>query len=114
EARQLSLNRLVALKTILGEGEGAARWRRLRAEARLLAGLSHPNIVQIYDLGEHEGLVYIAMEFLPGGSLSGWNVGKSLPPRQAAELMAQVADALGFLHGRGVIHRDVKPANVLL
>jgi serine/threonine protein kinase len=71
KARQLSLNRLVALKTILGQGEGAARWRRLRQEAHLLAELNHPHIVQIFDLGEHDGLVYIAMEYVPGDTLQG-------------------------------------------
>jgi serine/threonine protein kinase len=116
KARQISLRRLVALKLIRDEGRGAARWRRLfRGEAWALARLNHPNIVQAYDLGEHEGLIYVAMEFMPGGSLAGviHRVGQ-LPPRKAAELVEPVAWAAEFFHSRGLIHRDLKPANILL
>jgi serine/threonine protein kinase len=113
-ARQLSLNRIVALKTILGVGSGANRWRRLRQEAEFVASLNHPHIVQIYDLGEHADLVFIAMEHIPGGTLA-IALEQGLPdPVQAAELVEPLAQALGFVHHKGLIHRDVKPANVLL
>jgi serine/threonine protein kinase len=114
-ARQVSLHRLVALKTIAENGEGAARWRRLRAEAEVVAGLKHPNIVQIHDLNEYAGLVYVAMEYVEGGSL--WTTLRHQgppPPRAAAQLIEQVARAVGFIHLRRLVHRDIKPSNILL
>ena len=115
KARHISLGRPVALKTILNLEVSGARWRRLlRAEALLAGALNHPNIVQVYDLAEHADLLYIAMEFVEGGSL--WRVlqGTRPSPRHAAELMEQVARGVGFVHRRGIVHRDLKPANVLM
>ena len=116
KARQISLRRLVALKLIRDEGRDAARWRRLfRGEAWALARLNHPNIVQVYDLGEHEGVIYVAMEYVAGGSLADViHRAGPLPPRHAAELLEPVAWAAEFFHLRDLIHRDLKPANVLL
>jgi serine/threonine protein kinase len=112
-ARQLSLNRIVALKTIRGE-VSQPEWQRLRIEAEAVAVLQHPHIVQVYDLGEHAGIVFIAMEYVAGGSLHRLLRGEPQPARPAAALVGQVAQAAGFAHQRGIVHLDIKPANVLL
>ncbi len=111
------LDRDVALKVLrsqyVRDEEFAERFRR---EARSAAGLSHPNIVQVYDRGETEdGTCYIAMEYVPGGTLKEWLGERGLlEPRKAAAVTAQIAEALGAAHERGVIHRDIKPQNVLV
>ena len=90
-----------------------ARLRLLR-EADAAGGLAHPDIVEIRESGEHEGLVYLAMEFVEGVNLGNHAVeGRLLPPRMVAEMCARVADALYYAHQRGVIHRDIKPANIV-
>jgi serine/threonine-protein kinase len=115
KARQLGLNRLVALKMAhVGEaGEGELRLR-FKAEAEAAARLQHPNIVQIFDVGECDGRPYFAMELLDGGSLEARLGGKPLPARDAACAVEVLARALDVAHRRGVIHRDLKPANILL
>ena len=114
-ARQRGLNRLVALKMILsGKHAGADQAERFRVEAEAVARLQHPNIVQIYDIGEQEGRPYFSLEYLEGGSLSQKLNGTPLAPRQAAQLMERLADAMHYAHQRGVVHRDLKPANILL
>src|SRR5262249_4644275 len=79
-----------------------------------VARLQHPNIVQVFDIAEHEGRVFCSLEFVDGGTLAGKLRGKPLPPREAAELAETLARAVHAAHRKGVVHRDLKPANVLL
>ncbi len=113
-ARQLSLKRLVALKMLLA-GQQASPSQRLRFEAEMqsIARLQHPNLVQIFEVGEHEGRPYFAMEYVDGGNLER-QMAVRPPMRKAAELVEVVARAIHAAHQRGVIHRDLKPANILL
>jgi serine/threonine-protein kinase len=115
QARQIRLNRLVALKMVIaGAHAGPTQLARFLTEAEAVAQLQHPNIVQIYEIGEHDGLPYFSLEFVNGGTLAAKIAGKPLPPRRAAELAAALAAAMDSAHRRGVIHRDLKPANILL
>lgn len=114
-AKHLALKRAVALKTLLRSTHlTAADLARFRAEAEILASLHHPNIVQIFDIGEADGHPYLALELLEGGTL--WSrIRRGLPPpRESAALMVTLARAVHRAHEAGVIHRDLKPANVLL
>jgi serine/threonine protein kinase len=114
-ARQVSLNRLVALKMVrAADGGNAELLARFRGEAEVVSKLHHPQIVEIYDYGEHDGLPYLALELIEGGTLAGRLNGTPWPSQQAASLIAQLARAVHFAHDRGVIHRDLKPANVLV
>jgi WD40 repeat protein/serine/threonine protein kinase len=115
KAKQLRLNRLVALKMILsGSHAGPDQLARFRAEAETLAPLQHPNIVQVYEVGELDGHPYFSLEFIDGGSLADRLGGAPQPPRQAAQIVESLARAIHFAHLRGIVHRDLKPANVLL
>jgi WD40 repeat protein/serine/threonine protein kinase len=115
KARQLKLNRVVALKMILtGAHASEADRARFRTEAEAVARLQHPHIVQIHEIGEHNGLPFFSLEFCPGGSLERNLAGTPLPPRDAAALVERLALAMDAAHSKGVIHRDLKPANVLL
>jgi tetratricopeptide (TPR) repeat protein len=115
KARQVNLNRLVALKMVLaGAHAGPLQRARFATEAEAVARLQHPNIVQIYEVGEHDGLPYFSLEYVDGASLAQKIGGKPQPPREAAGLVEQLARAMAVAHGRGIIHRDLKPANVLL
>lgn len=114
-ARQVTLNRIVALKMILaGQLAGEEDVRRFHAEAEAAAQLDHPGIVPIFDVGEHEGQHYFSMGFVEGGSLADRLQNGPLPPGEAAEYVCKVATAVAYAHERGVIHRDLKPGNVLL
>jgi WD40 repeat protein len=114
-ARQGRPRRLVALKMILaGAHAGPERRARLLAEADAIARLGHPHIVQIYEAGEHDGLPFLALEHMPGGTLADKLAGRPQPPRAAADLAATLAGAIAHAHAAGVVHRDLKPANVLL
>ena len=115
QARQVSLNRLVALKMILaGSHAGTEHKARFRVEAEAVARLQHPNIVQVHEVGEHDGQAYLALEFVEGGSLAQRQAGTPLPPAGAARLVETLARAVHHAHQRNIIHRDLKPANVLL
>jgi serine/threonine protein kinase len=115
QARHVKLNRLVALKMLLAGGHaGAPELRRFRAEAEAVARLQYPHIVQIFEVGEHDGLPYLALEFCGGGSLADRLNGTPLPPDQAASLIETLARAVQAIHQAGVVHRDIKPANILL
>src|SRR5262249_44981527 len=114
QARHLKLNRLVALKMILsGAYAEPAELARFHREAETLARLQHPNIVQIYEIGEFEGHPFLSLEFVDGGSLSRKLAGAQLPGRIAARTVEILARAIHHAHERGVIHRDLKPANIL-
>jgi WD40 repeat protein len=114
-ARQVRLNRTVALKMILAGGHaGPAALARFRTEAEAVAQLQHPNIVQIYDVGEAGGLPYFSLEYAEGGGLDRRLDGTPLPPREAAALVETLARAVHEAHRKGVVHRDLKPANILL
>jgi predicted Ser/Thr protein kinase len=114
-ARQASLNRPVALKMILaGQLANDTDVKRFYTEAESAANLDHPGIVPIYEVGQHEGQHYFSMGFVEGQSLAQRLADGPLPPREAAELMLKVAEAIAYAHGRGVIHRDLKPGNILL
>jgi WD40 repeat protein len=115
KARQVQLNRLVALKMILSGGHAGDEERvRFLAEAEVIASIKHPGIVQIHDFGTHEGLPFFALELCEGGSLAGRLNGTPLPPRESAHLVEQLAQAMQAAHEQGIVHRDLKPANVLV
>jgi WD40 repeat protein/tRNA A-37 threonylcarbamoyl transferase component Bud32 len=115
KARQISLNRVCALKiTLPGKHAGPEFRDRFLAEAATIAKLRHPNIVQIYSLGEHEGRPYFEMEYLEGGTLAQRLDGNPWAPEPAARMVAVLARAIGEAHRLGIVHRDLKPANVLL
>src|SRR4029077_1547539 len=115
KARHLRLNRLVALKMLItGAYAGPHERARFQREAEAVAGLRHANIVQVYDVGDHEGWPYFTMELLEGGSLAQALAGTPQPARQTAALLATLAEAVQVAHRAGIVHRDLKPANILL
>jgi len=115
KARHVKLGRLVALKMILSGGHAReAELARFRTEAEAIARLQHPNIVQVYEVGEHDGKPFFSLEFCSGGSLDSKLDGTPLPPQDAARLVETLARAMHAAHEKSVIHRDLKPANVLL
>src|SRR6266480_7221412 len=114
-ARQKSLNRIVALKVIgLGHWATEAHLKRFRLEAEAAARLEHPGIVPIHEVGERDGSCYFSMKFIEGGQLD--EVARRTPMsiRQAVELITKVARTVHYAHERGILHRDIKPGNILL
>ena len=115
KARHLRLDRLVALKMIkAGAGAQPDDLARFEAEARAVAAIDHPNIIKIFEIGEHDGLPYFSLEFLEGGSLAQRIAGKPQPIEDGARIVETLARAMDVAHRRGIVHRDIKPANVLL
>jgi eukaryotic-like serine/threonine-protein kinase len=115
KARHLALKRTVALKMLRPEAVGDAGQRaRLVGEAETIARLQHPNIAQVFEVGDRDGVPYLALEFVEGPTLSQALDGKPLPPRVAAGLVATLARAAHHGHALGIVHRDLKPGNILL
>jgi formylglycine-generating enzyme required for sulfatase activity len=111
------LDRKIALKLLRphsGKGDQGRRQARLVREAKAIAKLSHPNVVGIFDVGVHEGQVYLAMEFLGGGTLRDWVEAEKRPWREIVKMFIEVGKGLAGAHAEGLIHRDFKPDNVLL
>jgi serine/threonine-protein kinase len=114
-ARQKSLNRTVALKVIsLGQWASKAHLKRFRREAAAAASLDHPCIVPIYEVGEREGACYFSMKFVEGGQLDEVVAREPMSIRNAVELVAKLARTVHYAHEHGVLHRDIKPGNILL
>jgi len=115
KARQIGLNRLCALKMILAGGLASAdAIARFKIEAEAIAHLQHPNIVQVYDIGEADDCPYFSLEFVEGSNLQNKIAATPQPPGETARLMQQICEGVHAAHQRGVLHRDLKPANVLL
>ena len=116
KARHRRLNRVVALKTIR-PGVSCSTdvlIRRLRAEAKVVAALDHPNIVPLYEIGEEDGYPYLILKLIPGGDLERHRRRLGRNPRAAVRLMAKVARTVHYAHKHGVLHRDLKPSNILI
>src|SRR5438132_1147585 len=114
-ARQKSLNRTVALKVIgLGQWATQAHLKRFRLEAEAAASLEHPCIVPIYEVGERDGSCYFSMKFVEGGQLDAVVKREPIPIRRAVELIVKVARTVHYAHEHGILHRDIKPGNILL
>jgi serine/threonine protein kinase/tetratricopeptide (TPR) repeat protein len=114
-ARQKSLNRTVALKVIsLGQWASKAHLKRFRLEAEAAARLEHPGIVPIHEVGERDGSCYFSMKFVEGGQLDEVARREPMPIRRAVELIAKVARTVHYAHEHGILHRDIKPGNILL
>jgi hypothetical protein len=121
DTRGANEGRLVALKLLADSprhgGHCRTRWlcRPIRREARAIASLSHPNIVAIYEVGEHKGQHFIAMEYLPGKTLRAWlNEHGPLSPAETSRILDRIADALDAVHAQNLVHRAIKPGNVMI
>jgi predicted Ser/Thr protein kinase len=114
KARQIALDRLVALKIIRPETSDPTFAERFAREARALAQLNHPNIVTVYDFGRTAGMYYLLMEFVDGVNLRQVLHDDELEPGRALAIVPQICEALEYAHHEGVVHRDIKPENILL
>jgi len=114
KVRQHGLNRVAVLKMLLPDRTPSAdALARMKVEAESIARLKHPNVVDVYSFGTHDGRPYIVMEFLPGGNLAQRLARGKFSPREAADFVARLADAVEHAHRHGILHRDIKPANIL-
>jgi TolB-like protein/Tfp pilus assembly protein PilF/predicted Ser/Thr protein kinase len=114
-AHDRDLDRTVALKFLAGYLAGDKQWRdRFQREARAMARINHPNIVTIYDIEEHDGRMFIAMEHVEGGSLDDYLTDRRLSVEESLELAIQISDGLAEAHHHGIVHRDIKPSNILV
>lgn len=115
EAMDVNLHRRVAIKMILaGEFSSSEMRIRFRREAELLAGISHTGMIQVFEIGEYRGLPFLAMEWVNGGTLAHQIKARNFDPREASELIRQLAEAVHAAHLQGIVHRDLKPSNILL
>jgi len=114
KARDTTLNRDVALKVIADPTASATRLIRFRQEAEAVAKLQHPNIIQIFEVGFEKGVSFLALEYVDGGTLKSRTAGVPQPPREAALIMETLARAVQHAHDRRILHRDLKPHNVLI
>ncbi|MCA9177707.1 MAG: serine/threonine protein kinase, partial [Planctomycetales bacterium] len=113
-ARQISLNREVAVKMILDPAASHAALKRFQAEAEAAARLDHPNIVPVYEVGEMEGRPFFSMKLIQGETLAALLQHRKVSQREAARIVATIARAIHSAHQQGVLHRDLKPSNILI
>src|SRR3989440_2501674 len=113
-ALDTKLNRPVAVKFLSDDLAGTAARRRFQREAQMASSLNHPHILTVYDAGEFEGRQYLVTEFVDGGTLDHWVREKERTWREIVELLTGVADGLATAHAAGILHRDVKPGNILV
>src|SRR5262245_27243091 len=114
KARQPALDRMVALKILPPHAAGGAFAERFNREARALAKLSHPNIVAVHEFGQVNGLPFFIMEFVDGLNLRQLERTRKLSAREALQIVPQICEALQFAHDEGIVHRDIKPDNILI
>ena len=115
KARDTHLDRFVALKVLPPEKVAAPeRKRRFVQEAKAASALNHPNIIHVYDIDQANGVDFIAMEYVEGKTLDEWIGRKGLPIREALKYAVQIADALAAAHAAGIVHRDIKPGNIMV